>query len=265
MSGARLLALDLDGTLLGSDGFVSRRTVAALEAARTAGWWIAIATGRPSVFAAPVVHQIGGAVTHVVAANGGEVLAANGTPLHRSTMPIAHAQNLVETIRSAIPATRFALVSDVEPTYEAGFELLMPVPMFPGRLVDDVLTVRGELVLRLSAFHDELGAHGLLAAIPPLLADPSLIAHAGIDAVDLLAEPTDKATGLAMLCSQLGLHAADVVAFGDNRNDHEMLEWAGLGVAMGNADESTQLVANEITLSNDDDGVAVVIERLLAR
>jgi hydroxymethylpyrimidine pyrophosphatase-like HAD family hydrolase len=54
------------------------------------------------------------------------------------------------------------------------------------------------------------------------------------------------------------------VAFGDNLNDHSMLQWAGLGVAMANADRTTQAVADEITVSNDDDGVAVVLERLLS-
>jgi hydroxymethylpyrimidine pyrophosphatase-like HAD family hydrolase len=62
----------------------------------------------------------------------------------------------------------------------------------------------------------------------------------------------------------LGVERHDVIAFGDGLNDHEMLKWAGRGVAMGNADAATKAVADEITASNDDDGVALVVERLLA-
>ncbi|MGW9157307.1 HAD family hydrolase [Microbacterium sp. NPDC055665] len=72
-----------------------------------------------------------------------------------------------------------------------------------------------------------------------------------------------KATGLARLCEHLGIGRADVVAFGDALNDVEMLRWAGRGVAMAHAEPVVQAAADETTASNDDDGVAQVIERLL--
>ena len=74
----------------------------------------------------------------------------------------------------------------------------------------------------------------------------------------------DKAVGVRRLAKQLGVARKDVVAFGDNLNDLELLRWAGRGVAMGNADPSTRAVADEVTGSNDDDGVAVVLEALLS-
>jgi hydroxymethylpyrimidine pyrophosphatase-like HAD family hydrolase len=66
------------------------------------------------------------------------------------------------------------------------------------------------------------------------------------------------------LSERLGVPRRQVVAFGDGLNDREMLSWAGLGVAMGNADPATKSVADEVTASNDEDGVAVVVERLLS-
>lgn len=73
-----------------------------------------------------------------------------------------------------------------------------------------------------------------------------------------------KATGLARVCAHLGIDASEVVAFGDNVNDVEMLTWAGHGVAMGNGRPEAMAAAAEVTASNDDDGVAVIVERLLA-
>ncbi len=109
--------------------------------------------------------------------------------------------------------------------------------------------------IKLMMFHSVHSAHELLNIVPPLL---------GADAVELGPAGVDKATGLAWLCASLGIDAADVVAFGDEYNDHEMVLWAGLGVAMGNAADVTKACADEVTLTNAEDGAAVVVERLLA-
>ena len=90
------------------------------------------------------------------------------------------------------------------------------------------------------------------------------VTHMGADCVEIGPAGIDKAAGLAWLCAHLGVDRADVVAFGDEHNDHAMLRWAGHGVAMANANEQTRALADEIAPSNVDDGVAVVIERLLA-
>ena len=82
--------------------------------------------------------------------------------------------------------------------------------------------------------------------------------------VELTAPGIHKGSGLAWLCGRIGVDAAGVVAFGDGLNDHEMLAWSGWGVAMGNAEPVTQELADEVTASNDEDGVALVLERLLA-
>lgn len=85
---------------------------------------------------------------------------------------------------------------------------------------------------------------------------------AGPGIVELLPLGLSKATGLAVAARRLGLRAADTVAFGDMPNDVPMFGWAAHGVAMANAHEQLLAVADEITVSNDEDGVAVVLERL---
>jgi hydroxymethylpyrimidine pyrophosphatase-like HAD family hydrolase len=86
-----------------------------------------------------------------------------------------------------------------------------------------------------------------------------------LGSVELTVPGVHKGTGMASLCRRLGVAQHDVVAFGDGLNDHEMLAWAGHGVAMGNALDETKAVADVVAPSNDDDGVAQVVEQLLAR
>jgi hydroxymethylpyrimidine pyrophosphatase-like HAD family hydrolase len=81
--------------------------------------------------------------------------------------------------------------------------------------------------------------------------------------VELTAPGVHKGSGVARLCERLGIGRRDVVAFGVGLNDHEMLTWAGYGVAMGNAEDVTKAIADEVAPSNDDDGVAAIVERLV--
>lgn len=81
--------------------------------------------------------------------------------------------------------------------------------------------------------------------------------------VEIAAEGVSKARGLARLCADLGVDAADVVAFGDALNDVEMLQWAGTAIAVGNASEAVKLAADRVTADNAEDGVAQVLEDLL--
>jgi hydroxymethylpyrimidine pyrophosphatase-like HAD family hydrolase len=113
-------------------------------------------------------------------------------------------------------------------------------------------------------FVDHLDALGLLSALEPVLPEGVEATPSGLPgSVELTAPGIHKGRGLVELSERLGVPRRLVVAFGDGLNDREMLTWAGLGVAMGNADPATKAVADEVTASNDEDGVAVVVERLL--
>ena len=89
------------------------------------------------------------------------------------------------------------------------------------------------------------------------------VAMAGAGIVELLPLGLSKATGLSIAARRLGIKAAETIAFGDMPNDVPMFAWAGHSVAMSNAHAELKAVADEVTLSNDEDGIAVVLERLL--
>jgi Cof subfamily protein (haloacid dehalogenase superfamily) len=263
----RLLATDLDGTLLGANGVISSRNVAALRSARDAGCFVVLATGRPPSMVDLLMPMLGEVVTHGVMANGSFVATLPGQDVLRAMQfEIGLATGVVERLRSIDDAYGFALATDAGFAHERGFAERMPAPT-PTEPVADVLQVAAGAseAIKLMVFHHRYGAHELLALLPTILGHDVSVTHMGADCVEVGVAGVDKANGLRFLCERLGVDRSDVVAFGDEYNDHEMLAWAGHGVAMANAPEETQALADEVTLSNLDDGVAVVLERLLTR
>ena len=262
----RLIATDLDGTLLGPGGSLSDRSVEALRAAHEAGVLVVFATGRPPFMVEELVERVGPAVSYGVLANGSVVYSFPDRQVLRSVeFDLATALRVIEELRGYDARYGFALATDAGFAFEPGFVERMPAATL-GSPVDDVVTAAtgATEALKLMVWHQQHGAHDLLALLPTLLDHALAVTHMGADCVEVGPAGIDKAIALAWLCQRLGIDRADVVAFGDEYNDHEMLRWAGRSVAMANAGEVTKALCHETTASNADDGVAVAIERLLA-
>jgi hypothetical protein len=107
-----------------------------------------------------------------------------------------------------------------------------------------------------------LSSDAMVAVLAPVVgsAGDLTFSHSG-GLVEISAPGVTKATGLAEVAAAVGVSASDVVAFGDMPNDLEMLRWAGHGVAMGNAHPALREVADEVTATNAEDGLALVLER----
>jgi Cof subfamily protein (haloacid dehalogenase superfamily) len=265
-SGVRLIATDLDGTLLGPAGTISRRTIDALRAAHAAGVVVVFASGRPPFMVDPLVAEVGAAVTHGVLANGSVVCTLpDQTVLRAMRFELAMAVGVVEQLRRHDPRYGFAIATDVGFAHQPGFARRMPTTDL-GPCTDDVLaaTTNASEALKLMVWHDGHDAHDLLDIVPGVVGNHVSVTHMGADCVEVGPAGIDKAAGLQWLCEHLGITADEVIAFGDEFNDHEMLRWAGRGIAMANAHEATKALCDEVTESNADDGVARAIERLLA-
>jgi Cof subfamily protein (haloacid dehalogenase superfamily) len=265
----RLIAIDLDGTLLDGHGELSDRSVAALHAAAAAGITMVFASGRPPQVIQALAPRIGTSVAYGVLANGTMICTLpGGEPLHTVRFPTTIAIEAVRRLRAHDARFGFALASDRGLTHEAGFFERMPV--HGGRATpttsDDVLAGHEDSVetIKLLAFHHDLGAADLLDTIPPLLGEGLSVTHMGADAVEIGPAGADKGTGLRWLCDHLGIDPVDTLVFGDELNDLAMFAVAGRAVAVANASPPVLAAAHEVAPSNADDGVAVVIERLLA-
>ena len=263
----RLLALDLDGTLLDPSGTVTPRTVEALRAAHAVGVNVVLASGRPPFLAAAVIEALGGVVTHGVMANGSMICTfPDGAPLRSIHFPIESAVGAVRLLRAADADFRFALATANGFASEEGFAERMASP--GGLPVSgDALEVAigATEARRLMVWHRSITTYDLLDQLPLLLGPELSVGHVGADAAEILPHGVDKGSGLRWLCEHLAVDRTDVVAIGDEYNDHDMLRWAGHGIAMGNADPVTKALADAVTLTNAEDGVAVAVEQLLAQ
>ncbi|MFI5529012.1 HAD family hydrolase [Kitasatospora sp. NPDC051853] len=259
----RLVATDLDGTLLNSAETVSERNRAALALAGAAGARHIIVTGRGARWTRTVFDEIG-YTGLAVCAQGAQVYDAGehrlltSLTLDRRLAATALAKIEAETGTLAVAASQDGLDGEVitGPGYALEIGTGLPVRRVER---DELLT---EPVSKLYLQHPGHTDDELTAVAERLAGDLVTITMAGPGVVEMLPLGLSKATGLAVAAHRLGVKGSGTIAFGDMPNDVPMFGWAGHGVAMANAHEQLLAVADEVTTSNDEDGVAVVLERL---
>ncbi|MER0243362.1 HAD family hydrolase [Streptomyces sp. HSW2009] len=259
----QLIATDLDGTLLRGDGTVSERTRAALAHATKAGARHIVVTGRAVGWTRHILDDLG-YTGLAVCGQGGQVYDAGE---HRLLTSV--------TLDRQLAALALAKVeSEVGPLYlAAGRDGLEGKVLFgPGYVVEDrtlespvfehVDEVWEAPLNKLYLQHPTLTDDELAAAARRVAGDLVGVIMAGPGMVEMLPLGLSKATGLSLAARRLGVTAAQTIAFGDMPNDVPMFGWAGHGVAMANAHQELRAVADEITASNEEDGIAVVLESL---
>jgi Cof subfamily protein (haloacid dehalogenase superfamily) len=258
-----VVATDLDGTVVRSDGTISPRTRDALTAARDAGALIVVATGRPPRWLTGIAEATGHSGI-AVCANGALTydLATEQVVGYRQ-LDIDVVRTVMERLRADVPGVAFAIERvdgqfAHEPDYHPRWE------PEDSTIIGDLEPVFDVPVSKLLGRVEGAGSDDLLAmaraVIPEGVAN---LTHSSIDGLlEVMACGVSKATTLEQLIAEHGLTARDVVAFGDMPNDVEMIAWAGHGVAVANAHPEVLAIANEVTGTNDADGVAQVLERL---
>jgi len=261
------VAVDLDGTLLRSDGTVSDRTVAALRAAEAAGASVVLVTGRPPRFVTGLAARTGGHET-VICANGGLVWdLSTGSAISVDGIDPGLVLAFAGQVRARVPGVVFAVEQTRGLSREPDWPTLDPrrdTGARVGPLVDLVDSPVVKLLVRGPAGTDVAALRAVVAGLAAERLEVTWSVPRDVPLVEVSAHGVDKGTALARLAAGLGIDAADAVAFGDMPNDVAMLQWAGIGVAMGQAHPDLVAVADRATASNDDDGVALVLEELFA-
>ncbi|MFJ9693808.1 HAD family hydrolase [Kitasatospora sp. NPDC101183] len=264
----RLVATDLDGTLLCSGGTVSDRTAAALAAAEAAGVQVVFVTGRPPRWMQQLSAHIGGHGLAICSNGGAVVDVRRGELLESFPLPVDTALAVVEVLRAKLPGTAFAF------EYPEGFarEPEYEVPMW-GEQTDHPIGPAEELLghggpvqglFKLLAKHPDLDPDTLLTEARTAAGHLAEITRsAPIPLLEISAPGVTKASTLARWCAGHGIDRSEVVAFGDMPNDLEMLAWAGTAYAVANAHPQVLAAVQRHTVSNEQDGVAAVLERLL--
>jgi len=267
----RLIATDLDGTLLRDDKSVSDRTIAALAAAEEAGIEVFFVTGRPARWMDVVSAHVHGHGL-AICANGAAVvdLHAGGKVLEVRPLERDSALNVVRALRDAAPGTSFAVELTTGIHYEPDYP---PFLLDPGatvasaeKLLHEEDPGTGTPVIKLLANHPDLTPDGFLTLARTAAGEFASFTRSSQTALlEVSGLGVSKASTLALCCAQRGISSDEVVAFGDMPNDAEMLTWAGTSYAMGNAHPDVIAAASGRTVANNEDGVAIVIEQILAR
>ena len=262
-----LIASDIDGTLLRSDGTISDRTRAAVAALEEAGHLFILVTGRPPRWLQPIREVL----DHrglAICANGGVVLDLHTNEVVEvQAMPDGVGMDVLTRLRAMDPS----LVFGVEWADGFAHEQAYPKGIRRSELArgaaQDVASVEDlfdrpvvKLLARSAARRD---LDGLATEAMAEIGDAATVTWSSVSLLEVSAAGVTKAAALERFAAEHDHDADDVTAFGDMPNDLAMLRWAGHGVAVANAHDLVLAEADEVTASNDEDGVATVIERLL--
>jgi HAD superfamily hydrolase (TIGR01484 family) len=257
----RLVATDLDGTLVHSDGSVTPRTARVLAALEERGVHVVFVTGRPLRWAEEVFEHVGEHGLAVVS-NGALVWdVRRHEPWRERPFDRDAVLAVCRLIREAVPGAVFAVETLDGIALEDDFRERQPVPAGSLRGPLDAIVRAG--TVKLLARHEELAPQEFWDRAAAAVGEQAVITWSSdTSLLEISAPDVTKASTLALVATELGVVADDVVAFGDMPNDLPMLAWAGTSYAMANAHPSVRAAADHVAPSNDDDGVAAVLAGL---
>ena len=257
----RLVATDLDGTLLHSDGSVTARTRDVLAALEDRGVTVVFVTGRPIRWMDALWEHVGGHGL-AVCSNGGIVYDVHARAISEArVVPRAVGLEVASVLHAAVPGTTFALEKTDGFAKEPAFmPRLEPPPDLEEGPVEEIMD---DTVVKILARHETEDPERFWAEVESHVGHLVTTTWSSTGAlVEMSAAGVTKATTLALLCDERGITRDEVVAFGDMPNDLPLLGWAGTSYAMANAHPSVLEVADHVAPANDDDGVATVLAEL---
>ncbi|MGY1833198.1 Cof-type HAD-IIB family hydrolase [Geodermatophilus sp. SYSU D01180] len=261
----RLIASDMDGTLLRSDDTVSPATVAELERWRADGVPVVLATGRPPRW----MHRIRQVLSRgtAVCCNGAVLLDLETFEiLEEEALPPAVLADVTAGLRRVQPDTWFAVEYGLEFRHEPVYRPRWDVDA-PGVAEAPLEEIVAVPAAKLLARHEDLGRDEFVALVEDVVGDRATVTNSSSDALaEISARGVTKATGLARVAARHGVDPGDVVVFGDMPNDIAAFDWVreggGRAVAMAHAHPDLLAAATDVTGTNDDDGVAAFLASL---
>jgi Cof subfamily protein (haloacid dehalogenase superfamily) len=274
----RLLATDIDGTLLNPQFSISEGDLAALRRAHAAGIEIVLVTGRRHTFALPIAQQLGFDLW-LISSNGAVTRSLAGETFHRDLMPVETCRRLCgamqefrgHTVLTFDKETKGAIVlehmeelgASIRRWLEKNMEYIEFVVPIEGALVSDpVQAMFCGTMARMSQALVALEGAGMNGTVTVLRTE---YPERDLSMIDVLNAGCSKGHALERWARHRGFRREEVMAVGDNHNDVEMLEFAGHPVIMGNACEELRNRGWAVTRGNDDCGIAAAVELVIGR
>ena len=259
--GYKLIAADLDHTLLRDDGTVSEFTKKTIARCMDAGVGFTFATGRMYCSAQPIAEMLGIQLP-LITYQGALLKDTAGNVLYSLHLPQEVAGEIEEILRDS--KLHYNIYSDGELYFSTFGQRFLDYARHIGVKPLAVPSALGELpVTQFGVFAEPEAISLLQQSIEKRFAGSVHTIVTGGHFLEICHPLAQKSYGLARLADHLGIDAEEIVAIGDNNNDLDMLRYAGLGVAVGNAVSAAKQAAQRLTASNDEDGVARLIEELV--
>ena len=272
----RLLATDIDGTLLNPQFQISEGDLTALRRAHAAGMEVVLVTGRRHTFALPIAQQLGFDLW-LISSNGAVTRSLSGETFHRDLMPAETCRELCQamiefrgnTVLTFDKETKGAIVLEhleeigvsIRRWLEKNMEFIeFVVPIERALVSDPVQAMFCGTMARMSLALEALKGTGLVGRITVLRTEYPV---RDLSMIDVLNRGCSKGHALERWARHRGFHRNEVMAVGDNHNDVEMLEFAGHPVIMGNACEELRARGWRVTLGNEACGVAAALEEVI--
>jgi Cof subfamily protein (haloacid dehalogenase superfamily) len=258
----KLIVCDLDGTLIGEDLEFSPRLSEAVQCAQARDITFTIATGRGFPATRQFANRLG-VTAPLICYQGAQIRTLDGKVLHESTLSRAHLPPVIAHCQAAAWELAVYWNDEIYQTtsmydqdyYDRWFSL-------PVHRVDDLMTaLPGDPCKFIAIAPTKERADQLERQMRVLAADQFQVMRSHAWFVEGLAADVSKGDSVARLARQLGIGQEQVMAIGDSDNDTSMVEWAGWGVAMGNASPDVKAVAQVVAPLQAEDGAAWVIER----
>jgi Cof subfamily protein (haloacid dehalogenase superfamily) len=273
----RLLAVDIDGTLLNSQFKISPEDLGALRRAREQGVEVILATGRRHAFALPIALQLGFDFS-LISSNGAITRSLSGETFHRDLLPATTCRRLCAAMKEfrghsvltfdkeakgAIVLERMDLLTgSIQKWLEKNLEFIdFVIPVEDSLITDPVQAMFCGPIARMAEVLRAIEGSGLAKQVTVLRTEYPV---RDLSIIDILHAGCSKGHALERLARQRGIAREEIMAIGDNFNDIEMLAIAGRAFVMGNASEEMRNRGWEVTLSNDRNGVAAAVEQGLA-
>lgn len=264
----KLIAMDLDGTLLNDQKVITEKTKAALMAAQNKGIRLALASARPSpgLFRERDALDMQNFNGILMSYNGGRIVdAETGNVLFETSMDLQETKQVLRQLEK-LPVTPILddgakfYVTDKD-GYKVDYECRNNnmICSEVGNLADFLTFAPIKILMSVQPEELPIVQKQIAAFLPESLT----VVQTAAFYLEIIPKVINKGQGIRDICKVLGMEPAEVIAFGDAENDIPMLRAAGMGVAMGNAQETVKAAADMVTLSNNDDGIAAALEKLL--
>ena len=265
----KLIAIDMDGTLLTEDKKITTKTKDAIKTASNLGVKIVLTTGRPIQGIKQYLEELNltNKDDYVIALNGAficrnddySILSSNETLTGKD---LKYIYNKVKALKTYFHAfTKDEDLVDKKSKFsiaeEMRINLKVRVVNFLGEIKDD------DEILKVVLEEEKNVLDEITDKIPKELFEKYTVIRSVDFMLEFMKKGCNKASGIEKLAQYLGISREEIIAIGDAGNDKEMIKYAGLGVAMGNAEDEIKNMADFITKSNEEDGVSYVIDKFI--